>query len=211
MSRLEDGTMTAETMQPGDFEARVTEIVNRILRHHKPRPQRTDSDRESNLSERFVRVEEELKHQRELILEGFAQSNKRFEQIDKRFDESRQDMLARFEQVDKRFEQMREDMNKRFEQVDKRFEQVDKRFEQVDKRFEQMREDMNKRFDESRQDMLARFEQVDKRFDESRQDMFTRFDQVDKRLDRQIDVLKWSVGLLATLFIGLMTVFKYVA
>ena len=42
------------------------------------------------------------------------------------------------EQVDKRFEEMREDMNKRFEQVDKRFEQVDKRFEQEDKRFEEM-------------------------------------------------------------------------
>ena len=186
MSTFKDSAMTAETMQPGDFEARVTEIVNRILARHKPRPQRTDPDREIALAERFVRVEEELKHQRELILEGFAQSNKRFEQIDKRFDESRQDMLARFEQVDRRFEQMREDMNKRFEQVDKRF-------------------------DESRQDMIARFDQVDKRFDETRQDMFTRFDQVDKRLDRQIDVLKWSVGLLATLFIGLMTVFKYVA
>ncbi|MEF3167950.1 MAG: hypothetical protein K6360_01230, partial [Deltaproteobacteria bacterium] len=44
----------------------------------------------------------------------------------------------RFEQVDKRFAELREDMNKRFEQVDKRFEQVDKRFEQVDKRFEQL-------------------------------------------------------------------------
>ena len=192
MSRLEDGTMTAETMQPGDFEARVTEIVNRILRHHKPRPQRTDSDRESNLSERFVRVEEELKHQRELILEGFAQSNKRFEQIDKRFDESRQDMLARFEQVDKRFEQMREDMNKRFEQVDKRFEQVDKRFEQ-------MREDMNKRFDESRQDMLARFEQVDKRFEDMRYS-----------LDRQVSTLRWSFGIITTLILAAMTAYRFI-
>jgi len=47
----------------------------------------------------------------------------------------------RFEQVDKRISELREDMNKRFEQVDKRFEQVDKRFEE-------MREDMNKRFEE---------------------------------------------------------------
>ncbi len=43
-----------------------------------------------------------------------------------------------FQQIDKRFEDLRDDMNKRFEQVDKRFEQVDKRFEQVDKRFDQM-------------------------------------------------------------------------
>ncbi len=32
-------------------------------------------------------------------------------------------MDKRFEQVDKRFVELREDMNKRFEQVDKRFEQ----------------------------------------------------------------------------------------
>ena len=55
------------------------------------------SDRE--LLERMVRVEEELKHQRELL-------------------------KAFMEQVDKRFEQM----EKRFEQVDKRFDQIDKRF-----------------------------------------------------------------------------------
>jgi hypothetical protein len=45
------------------------------------------------------------------------------------------------QQVDKRFEELREDMNKRFEQVDKRFEQVDKRFEEL-------RQDTNKRFDQ---------------------------------------------------------------
>lgn len=71
---------------------------------------------EIELRERMVRVEEELKHQRELMREGF-------ERVDKRF-----------EQVDKRFEEMREDMEKRFEQVDKRFEQVDKRFDTMLKR-----------------------------------------------------------------------------
>ena len=73
------------------------------------------------LSERILRVEEELKH-----------LGKRFEDMlhhtDKRFDQ----VYKHFEQVDKRFEQV----DKRFEQVDKRFEQVDKRFEQVDKRFD---------------------------------------------------------------------------
>ncbi|CAA9890574.1 conserved hypothetical protein [Candidatus Methylobacter favarea] len=86
---------------------------------------------ELDIRERIVRVEEELKHQRELMMQGFENSNKRFEEI-------RADMNKRFEQVDKRLEQMSIDTNKRFEQVDKRFEQVDKRFEQVDKRFEQI-------------------------------------------------------------------------
>jgi chromosome segregation ATPase len=77
---------------------------------------------ELDIRERIVRVEEELKHQRELMMQGFENSNKRFEEM-------RADMNKRFEQVDKRFEQV----DKRFEQVDKRFEQVDKRFEQIDK------------------------------------------------------------------------------
>ncbi len=84
---------------------------------------------ELDLRERTIRVEEELKHQRELMLEGFKQMEKRFEQVDKRFEQMQLDMNKRFEQVDKRLEQMQLDMNKRFEQVDKRFEQVDKRFE----------------------------------------------------------------------------------
>jgi septal ring factor EnvC (AmiA/AmiB activator) len=82
---------------------------------------------ELDLRERTIRVEEELKHQRELMLEGFKQMEKRFEQVDKRF-----------EQVDKRFEQV----DKRFEQMDKRFEQVDKRFEQSDKKFEQLHQEI---------------------------------------------------------------------
>jgi len=61
---------------------------------------------EIELRERMVRVEEELKAQRELMREGF--------------NTMRTEMNLRFEQVDKRFEQ-----------VDKRFEQVDKRFESV--------------------------------------------------------------------------------
>ncbi len=86
---------------------------------------------EIELRERMVRVEEELRNQRELIQYIIEQMDKRFEQVDKRFEQ----VDKRFEQVDKRFEEMRQDMNSRFEQMDKRFEQVDKRFEQFDQRF----------------------------------------------------------------------------
>ncbi len=74
---------------------------------------------ELDLRERTIRVEEELRHQRELMTEGFKQMEKRFEQVDKRFEQ----VDKRFEQVDKRLELMQLDMNKRFEQVDKRFDQ----------------------------------------------------------------------------------------
>ena len=74
-----------------------------------------------DLYERMVRVEEELKHQRELILNVMKMMDKRFAEVDKRF-----------EQVDKRFEDLRSDMNRRFEDMrtdmSNRFEQVDRRF-----------------------------------------------------------------------------------
>ena len=45
------------------------------------------------LGERIVRVEEELKHQRELMQQGFARIDKRFEKLqshsDRRFEEMR--------------------------------------------------------------------------------------------------------------------------
>jgi len=49
------------------------------------------------LRERMVRVEEELKHQRELI-------KTILEQMDKRFDAMQKEMNRRFDAVDKRFE-----------------------------------------------------------------------------------------------------------
>ncbi|MEO5342367.1 MAG: hypothetical protein H7842_03325 [Gammaproteobacteria bacterium SHHR-1] len=55
---------------------------------------------EIELRERMVRVEEELKHQRELMKQGFDAMDRRFEAMDKRF-----------EMVEKRFE----DLNKRFD------------------------------------------------------------------------------------------------
>ena len=90
-----------------------------------------DLDRDIELRERTVRVEEELKAQRELMREGFAQTEKRFEQMEKRFDLMQEQMDRRFEEVGKRFELMQEQMDRRFDEVDKRFEQVDRRFEDM--------------------------------------------------------------------------------
>jgi ABC-type phosphate transport system auxiliary subunit len=84
---------------------------------------------EIELRERMVRVEEELKNQRDLMKQGFDLMDKRFEEMNKRFEEMREDMNMRFQQVDRRFEEMREDMNARFQQVDKRFESLTKRID----------------------------------------------------------------------------------
>ncbi|MBE0469384.1 MAG: hypothetical protein IBX55_07735, partial [Methyloprofundus sp.] len=101
----------------------IQNIVQQAI-NNSPELKNSNVRYELDLRERTIRVEEELKHQRELMIQGFAQMDKRFEQVDKRF-----------EQVEKRFQQNQEEMNKRFEQVDKRFEQTQ---EEMNKRFEQV-------------------------------------------------------------------------
>ena len=79
------------------------------------------------------------------------------------FDDVSADMDKRFGQVDKRFDAMQEGVGKRFDDVT---EDMDKRFEQVDKRFDVMQEGVGKRFDGIKEDMDKRSEQVDKRFEQ---------------------------------------------
>jgi len=76
---------------------------------------------EIEIRERIVRVEEELKNQRDIIRELIIS-------------------------MDKRFHEIRLAMNVRFEQVDKHFEQIYKRFESTDKQVDNLRTDMDKRF-----------------------------------------------------------------
>ena len=94
----------------------VAEQVEAYVREHEIKA------KEFSLLERIIRVEEELKAQREIIAS------------------LQREMSARFEAMEKRFETMNKAMEKRFEAVDKRFEAMDKRFEslqrEMDKRFE---------------------------------------------------------------------------
>ena len=66
-----------------------------------------------DLSERITRVEEELKSQRELMLTGFAN-------VDRRFEELQHNTDKRFEGMNKRFESLQHNMDKRFEAVNAR-------------------------------------------------------------------------------------------
>ncbi len=83
--------------------------------------------KEISLTERIIRVEEELKYLREDM-------NRRFEELIKYTDKRFEDMQKT---MDKRFEDMQKTMDKRFEDMQKT----------MDKRFEELREDMNKRFE----------------------------------------------------------------
>ncbi|HOO73581.1 MAG TPA: hypothetical protein PK926_17610 [Spirochaetota bacterium] len=62
--------------------------------------QRTMRMWDMELRERVVRVEEELKNQRELIKQGFEQVDRRIDQVDKRIDQ----MDKRIDHMDRRFE-----------------------------------------------------------------------------------------------------------
>lgn len=68
---------------------------------------------DTQLLERMVRVEEELKAQREIMAERFDAMDRRFEAVDQRFVDLRAYSDARFEAVDRRFETM----DKRFDDV----------------------------------------------------------------------------------------------
>lgn len=81
---------------------------------------------EIELRERIVRVEEELKHQREILKTILVEMHARFEASDKRFDDIQTQMDKRFEavqqQMDKRFESQQQYMDKRFETLTSRID-----------------------------------------------------------------------------------------
>ena len=84
---------------------------------------------EIELRERMIRVEEELKHQRELMQQGFVMMDKRFEELQHQMDKRFEAVDKRFEVVDKRFEELQHQMDKRFESMDKRFEEITRRLD----------------------------------------------------------------------------------
>ena len=104
----------------------------------------------AQLLERMVRVEEELKSQRQLMDERFGFMEHRFAAMDNRFEELLDHTNSRFEAVDKRFEAV----DRRFEEV---LDHTNSRFEAVDKRFEESIEHTNTRFADLTAQMNARF------------------------------------------------------
>ena len=59
---------------------------------------------EIGLHERIIRVEEELRHQRDLIQQVLEQMDKRFEQMDKRFEAMQQQMDKCFDEINRRMD-----------------------------------------------------------------------------------------------------------
>ena len=88
----------------------------------------------SELMERMIRVEEELKSQRELLLTHVQVSERRFDDVNRRF----------------------EDVNKRFDDVNERFDDVNKRFDDVNKRFEDVEQALRRQQQAPHRDAMGR-------------------------------------------------------
>ena len=105
------------------------------------------------LLERAVRIEAELKSQRELMLTKLEASDRRFEDLTKHFDQ-------RFEDMGTRFEEMTRQSDKRFEEMGSRFEDLTR---QSDKRFEDLTRHFDGRFGDVNRNSEKRFEDINKR------------------------------------------------
>ena len=97
--------------------------------------------KEVSLLERLIRVEEELRDQREVIASLLREMNARFEAVDKRFEAMDKRFEALQRQIDSRFGAVQEELKSQKEiiasllrEMNVRFEAVDKRFEAIEKR-----------------------------------------------------------------------------
>ena len=98
------------------------------------------------LLERSVRIEEELKQQREIMDRRFAESDRRFAELSK--------------QMNRGFD----DVNRRFDDVNRRFDDVNLRFEDMNKRFDESSRQTSERFAEASRQTSERFAELHKRF-----------------------------------------------
>ncbi|MGM0706264.1 MAG: hypothetical protein ACQETP_10115, partial [Bacteroidota bacterium] len=80
-------------------------------------------------------LENEVRHLRTDMEDGFEQVDRRFVQIQEQFE-------VRFDQLNERFDRRAEQVDERFdrraEQVDERFEAMERRFDSVDRRLDKM-------------------------------------------------------------------------
>ena len=104
--------MTLRDEDVGRIGEYVKPWLRRMMDEMVPHLEPVGAD--TRLLERMVRVEEELKAQRTLMDERFGFMTRRFEAVDKRFEDLIGQMNARFDTVDRRFEESHVHTNSRF-------------------------------------------------------------------------------------------------
>ncbi len=120
-------------------EAELLRIGEYVKGNLKDWVQEVGSVSHTMLMERVVRVEEELKAQRELMQVRFDATDRRFESLQTLIDQRFAAVDQRFVAVNQRFESLHTTMDQRFVAVNQRFASVDQRFEDLlgflDRRF----------------------------------------------------------------------------
>jgi DNA repair exonuclease SbcCD ATPase subunit len=99
-----------------------------------------------------------------------------------KFEEFRREVNQRFDEVDKRFEESDRKFEAFKNEVNQRFDEVDRRFEESDRKFEAFRSEVNQRFDE----VDKKFEEVDKRLEKLEKGQ----EEIKERQDRMEEILK---------------------
>ena len=133
--------MTLRDEDVGRIGEYVKPWLRQMMDEMVPRLEPVGAD--TRLIERMVRVEEELKAQRTLMDERFAFMARRFDAVDRRFEDLIGHTNTRFEAVDKRFVELIGHTNTRFEEL---IGQMNARFDTVDRRFEESHAHTNSRF-----------------------------------------------------------------
>lgn len=71
-----------------------------------------------------------------LMLQLARNTNRRFDDVNRRFDDLKSNVNQRFNDFNQRFDDFKNEVNRRFDEVDRRFEKVDRRFDEVDRCFD---------------------------------------------------------------------------
>lgn len=71
-----------------------------------------------------------------LMLQLARNTNRRFDDVNRRFDDLKSNVNQRFNDFNQRFDDFKNEVNRRFDDVDRRFEEVDRRFDDAARRNE---------------------------------------------------------------------------
>lgn len=121
--------------------------------------------------------------------------------------------ISTLEQMNLRFQESREDSNRRFESLQKQIEagqkQMDTRFkeniEYINKKFEENKEYTDKRYEEIQKQMDIRFEYMHKYMDKRFDDVNNRFTDMNKRFNS----MQWMMGIGFTLITTVMIIIRF--
>jgi hypothetical protein len=138
------------------------DTIIKLIKFLKSHPKYRDQLAELFDPGEFVR-RDELTTLLEEIKQLRIESDKRFNDSNKRFDALQQQIDKNAKDTNKRFDALQQQIDKNARDTDKRFNAMQ---EQMDKRFDAMQEQMDKRFNAFQEQMDKRFDKVFERFDE---------------------------------------------